>query len=172
VNATTNGTPHGTAGDTHAGLAAPARGADERRLARAVFLTLAAVAVPILVVSYLVVGWQGVASAAAGIGLVTLLFGGSVLLLVRVADRDSGVGLLALGPVVRLPLYAIALLALTNLEWVHGRTLAAATGAAVAVTLAVELRLLARSPGLFSIDPDATPTGPNDAATDTRSQTL
>lgn len=160
-----------TDGDRPEDAATPHR-TDERRLARAVFLTLAAVAVPILVVAYLVVGWQGVASAAAGVGLVTLLFGGSVLLLVRVADRDSGVGLLALGPVVRLPLYAIALLALTNLEWMHGRTLAAATGAAVAVTLAVELRLLARSPGLFSIDPDATPTGPNDAATDTRSQTL
>jgi hypothetical protein len=153
---------------------APEPGSDERRLARGAVVTLALLSIPTAGIAYLVAGWPGAVSALLGIGLVLVLFGGSALLLVKLArQRAAGVGPLVLGAMIRLPFYVLALALLTRLDWVHGRSLAAATGLAVAVTLAVELRLMSRMPRLFWIDPSARPsTAVGDTPNDTRSDTL
>jgi hypothetical protein len=164
-------------GDTQqdAWLVSPVEpGADERTLARAAMLVLAAVSIPAVAIAYLVAGWQGAVSAALGLGFVLLLWGGSTVLLVRLArERRAGIVQLVLGSVARLVLYATALFLLSRVDWVHARSLAAATGLAIAVTLTVELLLMSRMPRLFWIDPAARPsTVVADAGNDTRSDTL
>jgi hypothetical protein len=145
---------------------------DERRLAIGAVQVLAALSLPVAGVAYLVTGWAGVVSALIGLGFVLVLFGGSAALLAVVAARrsDGGVGVLVLGAAVRLPLYLGALTLLGRLPWVHGRSLAAATAFAIAVTLAYELRLMSRMPRLFWVDAEP---GPRPAfANDTRSRSL
>ncbi|MCC5946840.1 MAG: hypothetical protein JJT89_00155 [Nitriliruptoraceae bacterium] len=146
---------------------------DERRLATGALTILAVLAVPVGAVAYLAVGWDGVVSAMFGLGLVAILFGASAALTAWVAARnphDAGIGVMVAGVLVRLPLYVVALSLLTRVSFVHGRSLAAATAVAVTVTLAYELRLLARMPRLFHVDAAAaTPTA---VATDARSEPL
>lgn len=142
----------------------PTPGADERRLVAGAATVLALLVVPVVVVAAWTVGWQGAISAVLGLGFVLVMFGGSALLLVRAAQRrDNGVGVLVLGALVRLPLYLVCLAALNQVSWVHGRSLALATAVAVAVTLAYELRLIARSPRMFWIDPEAAASSVSDA---------
>lgn len=134
----------------------PAAGAEERKLVVGALGVLSLLAVPAAGIAYAVVGWEGAVSALLGLGFVLLLFGGSAVLLVRAARRgDNGIVVLVIGAVVRLPLYLASLALLSRLSWVHGRSLALATLVAVAVTLAYELRLIARSPRMFWIDPEA-----------------
>jgi hypothetical protein len=141
---------------TDVGGQEPAPGTDERKLVVGALVVLAALAAPAAVVAYVVVGWDGAASALLGLGFVLLLFGGSAVLLVRAAVRgDNGITVLVVGALVRLPMYLVSLMLLSRLSWVHGRSLALSTAAAVAVTLAYELRLIARSPRMFWIDPEA-----------------
>jgi hypothetical protein len=147
-------------------------GQDERRLALGAVQVLAALVPPVAGVAYLAAGWPGVVSALIGLGFVLVLFGGSAALLAMVAARrsDGGVGLLVVGASIRLPLYLGVLTLLGHLPWVHGRSLAAATAFAIAVTLAYELRLMSRMPRLFWVD--AQP-GPQPVfANDTRSRSL
>lgn len=134
----------------------PAAGAEERKLVVGALGVLSLLAVPAAGIAYGVVGWEGAVSALLGLGFVLLLFGGSAVLLVRAARKgDNGIVVLVIGAVVRLPLYLASLALLSRLSWVHGRSLALATLVAVAVTLAYELRLIARSPRMFWIDPEA-----------------
>lgn len=131
-------------------------GTDERRLVTGAAAAVAAVGLPAGVLAYLAAGWNGVLSAMVGLGLVWVLFGGSALLLVRAARRrEAGIAILVVGALGRLVLYLVVLSLLNQLSWVHGRSLALATAAAVAVTLAHELWLIARSPRMFWIDPEA-----------------
>ncbi len=131
-------------------------GSDERKLVTGAGAAVAAIGLPAGIIAYLAVGWSGVASAAVGLSFVWVLFGGSALLLARAArQRDDGIATLAAGALIRLPLYLVTLSLLNQLSWVHGRSLALATAAAVAVTLAYELWLIARSPRMFWIDPEA-----------------
>ena len=134
--------------------AVPPPGVEERRLATGAALTLAVLAVPVTGVAWLLVGPAGALSALIGLGFVLVLFGASAVLLAIVAARQdgAGIGILAAGAALRLPLYVGVLAALSDVAWVHGRSLAAATAIAIAVTLAAELRLLARSPRLFWVD--------------------
>jgi hypothetical protein len=148
---------------------------DERELAVGALRALALLAVPVAGGAAWLVGWNGAVSALIGLGFVLVLFGASAALLVWVAGRPGidgagSVGILVVGAMVRLPLYVAALFGLTQLSWVHGRSLAAATGIAVAVTLAYELRLLSRMPRLFWVDAQAG--GSTTAANDARSQPL
>ena len=135
----------------------PPPGASERRLATGALATLALLAVPVAGVAWAFAGPGAALSALIGLGFVLVLFGASAALLAVVAARDAGagIGILVAGAALRLPLYVGVLLALSNVSWVHGRSLAAATGIAFAVTLAAELRLLARSPRLFWVDAEA-----------------
>lgn len=142
---------------------------DELALLRAAVLALAVTAVPVVGIAGVLVGSEGALGALVGIGLVGVLFCGSAAVLAYVAGRQggAGIGLLAGGAALRLPLYLGVLLALGEVPWVHGRSLAAATAIAIAVTLAVELRLLARLPRLFWVD--AAAARPSALAHDTRS---
>lgn len=153
---------------------------DERRLATGALRILAVLALPVVGGAYYLVGPAGALSALVGLSFVLVLFGASAALLAWVTARasntsseittGSGVGLMALGASIRLPLYIVALVLLERLSWIHGRSLAAATGIAVAVTLAYELRLMSTLPRLFWVDPAA---GRSSAApNDTRSETL
>lgn len=158
--------------------------ADERALALGALKILAVLAVPVVGGAYWLVGTAGAVSAAIGLSFVLVLFGASAALLAYVAGRAErtgsdaapvpgsthGVGLLVLGAMVRLPLYLVALTLLDRVSWIHGRSLAAATGIAVAVTLAYELRLMSRMPRLFWVD--ATAGRPSAVTTDTRSESL
>lgn len=140
--------------NTPAGAADLAPRAAERRLVRGAVVTIALLALPVSAVAWAVVGPAGAVSALIGLGLVLVLFGASAAALVYAASRTkgAGIGVLVGGAALRLPLYLVVLLALSRVPWVHGRSLAAATAVAVAVTLATELRLLSSSPQLFWID--------------------
>lgn len=132
-------------------------GADELRLLTGGIVTLALLSLPVTAVAWSVAGGGGAVSALIGLGLVLLLFGASAAALTWVAARrgGAGIGILAGGALLRLPLYLAVLFALSGVSWVHGRSLAAATAIAVAVTLATELRLLAKMPRLFWVDAEA-----------------
>jgi len=135
---------------------APTPGSNERRLLSGAVVGLTLVAVPSALVAHLTAGWAAVLSVLLGLGFVLLLFGGSALLLLRAAkQRTSGILLLSVGAAVRIPLYLVSLLLLSRVTWIDARALALATLVGIAVTLAVELRVLARSPQMFWIDPQA-----------------
>ena len=150
-------------------LTEPAPGAAERRLLWTAVRTLALLAPIVAGIAWWSVGPAGAASAIIGLGFVLLLFGASAALLVYLAARDAGagIGVLAGGAVLRLPLYVVILMGLSTVPWIHGRSLAAATAVAIAVTLAAELRMLANTPRLFWVD--ATAARPSALENDTRS---
>jgi len=142
--------------DGHGTSAPVIAGRDERALVVGATTAVAVVGLPAGSIAYLVAGWNGAASAVIGLVFVWVLFAGSALLLVRAARQHrAGIALLVVGAAVRLVLYLVVLILLSQLSWVHGRSLALATAAAVAVTLAYELWLIARSPRMFWIDPEA-----------------
>jgi hypothetical protein len=132
---------------------------DERALAIGATRLLSLLAVPSAALAWLLAGPSGAAGALVGLGLVLVLFGASAWLLAWVAARrsDAGIGLLVAGSAGRLVLYVVTLSLLSQVSWVHPRSLAVTTAAAIAVTLAYELRLLARTPRLFWLDPAAAP---------------
>jgi hypothetical protein len=132
---------------------------DERQLAAGAVRILAALAVPAAAVAWYVAGPAGLVGALVGLGLVLVLFGASASLLAWVASRrsDAGIGLLVAGAAGRLVLYVVTLSLLSQVSWVHPPSLAIATVTAITVTLAYELRLLARTPRLFWLDPAARP---------------
>jgi hypothetical protein len=136
---------------------ADATGADERLLARGALSVLAVLALPAAATAAVVGGLPAAASALIGLGFVLVLFGASALLLSWVAGRRPSTALAVLvgGVAGRLVLYAATLSALTQVAWIHRPSLALATGAAVAVTLAYELRVLSRTPRLFWVDAGA-----------------
>lgn len=148
-------------------------GFDERRLAVGAVTVLGLLALPAMLAGYLAADWPGALSAAIGLGFVLVLFGAAAGLLAFVARRDPrrglrGVGVLVAGAVVRVALYAATLYGLGQLAWIHRPSLALATVAAIAVTLAYELRLMAGMPRLFWLDTDLA----RPVASTTRSRTL
>ena len=127
---------------------------------------LAAVVLPLAGVR---AGAPGVVGAAVGLALVVVLFAvGAGLLGVAARRPSGGIGLLAAGAAVRLAGYLIVLDLLRGDPRVDAASLALATAAGIAVTLAAELRLLSRMPELFILDADAT----RRPATATRSESL
>ncbi len=157
VDLATAGTPVRSGGPPAA--AVPPAGAAERRLAVGAVVTLALLAVPVTGVAWAVAGPAAALSALIGLGFVLVLFGASAALLAIVAARNdgAGIGILVAGSALRIPLYAGVLIALSDVAWVHGRSLAAATAIAFVTTLAAEMLLLARSPRLFWVDAGAAP---------------
>lgn len=134
--------------------ALPARGSGERRVARGAVRAVALLAVPVVGAAAVVAGMPGVVGAVIGLGFVLVLFGASAWMLARAVERGqrSAMGVLVGGAVARLMLYAAALMMLSNVEGIHRPSLAWATAAAMVVTLAYELRLLARTPQLFWVE--------------------
>jgi hypothetical protein len=147
-------------------------GRDERRLATGALWALGALAVPGSLTAGLVAGASGVAGVLVGLGLVALLFAGAawLLSLVVTARPTTALGVMVMGVVARLLAYAAVLTWLDGTGWVHRPSLAAATGLGIALTLAIELRLLAATPRLFWIDADTD--RPQAVGNATRSQPL
>jgi hypothetical protein len=132
---------------------------DERQLATGAVRILALLAVPAAAIAWLAAGPTGAVGALIGLGFVLVLFGASASLLAWVAARrdDAGIGLLVAGAAGRMVLYVLTLAMLSQVAWVHRPSLAIATVTAIAITLAFELRLLARTPRLFWLDTAARP---------------
>lgn len=147
-------------------------GRDERRLASRALWALAALAVPAAVAAGVVAGASGVAGVLVGLGLVALLFAGAAWLLSLVvgARPTTALTVMVMGVGARLLAYVAVLTGLDATGWVHRPSLAAATGLGIALTLAVELRLLAATPRLFWIDADTD--RPRAVGNATRSQPL
>jgi len=99
-----------------------------------------------MAVGQVTVGRDGAWSAALGVGLTAVLFGGGLLSLHRTGRDGRSMTPVALAFALRIVLYALALALVTRAEWVHGPSLAWATAASIAVMLAVELVALAREP--------------------------
>ncbi|MFA9430162.1 hypothetical protein [Egicoccus sp. AB-alg2] len=131
-----------------------------RDLARGTLRALAIVTAGIVAVAAVVAGTAAAVSALIGVTFVALLFGLSTVLLAWSTRRGAGsaLGVLLGAMVGRLILYAAALSALAQVDWVHRTSLALATAVAVALTLAYELRALSRMPRLFWIDVHASRT--------------
>ncbi|MEX2503933.1 MAG: hypothetical protein WD378_03730 [Egicoccus sp.] len=129
-------------------------------LLRGTLRVLALVAFLVAVVAAVLAGTMAGVSALIGVAFVAVLFGVSTAMLAWSARRSAGsaLGMLAGAMVGRLILYAAALGALAQVDWVHRTSLALATAVAVALTLAYELRALSRMPRLFWIDADASQT--------------
>lgn len=100
--------------------------------------------------SALVAGSAGALSAAMGLALVGGLFGFSVLLTSAVG-RVGSQGALAVAAsavVLRLAVYLAVLLAMLSMTGLHAPSMAITALAALAVTLAHEIRYLVRTPQL------------------------
>jgi len=127
-------------------LATRRAAASTRRLARVtatslVFLLLAAVGA-----GWVAMGRGGALSAALGVALTGVLFGGGLISLHRTAAGSGSFAPVAVAFALRIVLYAAAVALVTRAEWVNGPSLAAATAASVAVMLAVELVAVSREP--------------------------
>ncbi len=117
-----------------------------RRLGRVTALTFILLLATAIVVGGVVSGRGGAASAALGVGLTGVLFGGGLLSLHRTSAGSRSFAPVVVAFALRIVLYASALALVTRAEWVHGPSLAAATAASIAVMLAVELVAVAREP--------------------------
>lgn len=138
-------------------MSADSPGADHRRLAVRALVLLAALAVPTTVVAWLAAGTPGILGALIGLAFVALLFSAASASLAWAADHapNAAVAVLAGGTFLRLALYAAVLSGLSRVDWVHPPSLAIATAVGAAITLAAELRWLARTPRLFHVDASA-----------------
>ena len=94
----------------------------------------------------MLVGPEGARSAALGVALTGVLFGGGLISLHRTAAGSGSFAPVAAAFAVRILLYALALALVTRAEWLHGPSLASATAASIAVMLAVELVAISREP--------------------------
>jgi hypothetical protein len=124
--------------------------ASSRRLLRVTLVALAVLMSVAIPAGWLIAGPGGAGSAALGVALIGVLFGGGLLGLDRAA-RGTGPATGGLGPIVaafslRLVVYALAFALVSRAAWVHGPSLALATAASLACMLAVELRAVAREP--------------------------
>lgn len=129
-------------------------GADHRRLALRALVLLVVLAVPTSLAAWLVAGVPGVLGALIGLGFVALLFSAASASLAFAVDHvpHAATGVLLTGALCRLAIYAVALGEMSKVDWVHRPSLAIATAVGATITLAAELRWLARSPRLFHVD--------------------
>lgn len=132
-------------------------------MGRAAARLLALLVVPLVGGAWAVAGAGGALGAATGMLFVLVLFGLSGLALTLVASHSSSaVVAVSLGGVlVRLLAYPVVLALLAPVEALHRPSLAAATAVAFVATLAYEMRVMSRTPGLFWLDagPGPIPTG-------------
>lgn len=134
---------------------APAR--RELVLARGALAALAVIAVPVLAGAAASQGLAGLSGAAAGLGLVLVLFGLAGVLhgwAARLPPR-AWVAAVAGGFVARLAIYLLALWGLAAVDRLHRPSLAVATAVGFFATLLYELRVLSRTPQLFWVEPGA-----------------
>lgn len=120
--------------------------ASTRRLAVVTAVTLLLLLAGAVATGYAAVGREGALSAALGVALTGVLFGGGLLSLHRTSAGSRSFTPVVVAFALRIVLYALALALLTRAEWVHGPSLASATAASIAVMLAVELVAISREP--------------------------
>jgi hypothetical protein len=130
-------------GPTSADLRAAA---STRRLALVTAVSLTILMVGAVALGWLLIGREGALSAALGVALTGVLFGGGLASLHRTAAGSRSFAPVAAAFALRIVLYAAALALVTRAEWVHGPSLASATAASIAVMLAVELVAISREP--------------------------
>ena len=143
-------------------MTTPTQGVVERRLARDGALAALAAGALVVAVAWVAVGSGGAVSAAVGAACVLALFVVSALALAWAAPRGRGaVGrALGVGAAVRLIGYIAALAALVSADAVlHEASLAAGIVVTFAVTAAVEVRTLLRSPESTWVDAAPATTG-------------
>ena len=120
--------------------------ATTRRLTNVTLVSLAVLLIVAIGAGQLLNGRDGAVSAALGVALTGVLFGGGLLSLHRTAAGSGSFAPVAAAFAVRIVLYALALALMNRAEWVHGPSLASATAASIAVMLAVELVAISREP--------------------------
>jgi hypothetical protein len=120
--------------------------ASTRRLALVTAVSLGLLLIGAVTAGQLVVGRDGALSAALGVTLTGVLFGGGLVSLHRTSAGSGSFAPVAAAFALRIVLYALALALVTRAEWVHGPSLASATAASIAVMLAVELVAISREP--------------------------
>jgi hypothetical protein len=148
-------TPRASERTMSAGLAAPLTGGrGELRLARDAGFALLALAVPVLTVAGVLQGIAGIVGAAAGLGLVAVLFVAAGVAQGLAARRSSSTVLaVAIGGFgIRLAVYLAVLQALGQVSVLHRPSLALATAFGFVVTLYYEMRVISRTPELFWVD--------------------
>jgi len=127
-------------------LAARRAAASTRRLAWVTAVSLVLLLLAAVGAGWIAMGRDGALSAALGVALTGVLFGGGLISLHRTAAGSGSFAPVAAAFALRIVLYAAALALVTRAEWVHGPSLAAATAASIAVMLAVELVAVSREP--------------------------
>jgi hypothetical protein len=132
--------------------------ASTRRLALVTAATLVVLLIGATAVGMLAVGRDGALSAALGVALTGVLFGGGLASLHRTSAGSRSFAPVAAAFALRIVLYASALALITRAEWVHGPSLASATAASIAVMLAVELVAISREP-VAELEPLGRPGG-------------
>jgi hypothetical protein len=151
----------------------PGRTTADRRAAastrRLAVVTASSLALLLLIATLL--GWYGVGrdgalSAALGVGLTGVLFGGGLMSLHRTSAGSRSFAPVVAAFTLRIVLYAAALALVTRAEWVHGPSLASATAASIAVMLAVELVAISREP-VAELEPLGPPGGGGGSGTTT-----
>jgi hypothetical protein len=120
--------------------------ASTRRLAVVTVIALLVLLVAATLIGRSAAGSDGGLSAALGVGLTGVLFGGGLLGLHRTAAGSRSFAPVVAAFSLRIVLYAAVLALVTRAEWVHGPSLASATAASIAVMLAVELVAISREP--------------------------
>jgi hypothetical protein len=120
--------------------------ASTRRLALVTAVSLGLLLIAAVGAGQLAFGREGALSAALGVALTGVLFGGGLMSLHRTAAGSGSFAPVAAAFALRIVLYALALALVTRAEWVHGPSLASATAASIAVMLAVELVAISREP--------------------------
>jgi hypothetical protein len=127
-------------------LASRRAAASTRRLARVTAVSLVCLLLAAVGAGWVAMGRDGALSAALGVALTGVLFGGGLVSLHRTAAGSGSFAPVAVAFALRIVLYASALALITRAEWVHGPSLAASTAASIAVMLAVELVAVSREP--------------------------
>jgi hypothetical protein len=128
------------------GIAARRAAATTRRLVFVTSVTLILLLVAAVGLGWAAEGRDGALSAALGVTLTGVLFGGGLVSLRRTAAGSGSLGPVIAAFTLRIVLYASALALITRAEWLHGPSLAAATAASIAVVLGVELVAISREP--------------------------
>jgi hypothetical protein len=120
--------------------------ASAQRLLRVTLVALSLLLVIAASIGLLSAGPGGAASAALGVALTGVLFGGGLLGLRQASGRRASMGPIMAALTLRLLVYASAFALISRAAWMHGPSLALATAASIAVMLAVELAAVAREP--------------------------
>ncbi|MGI9017452.1 MAG: hypothetical protein ACR2HR_10190 [Euzebya sp.] len=126
----------------------------ELQLALGALKFLAVAAVPVVGLSWLIIGPTGALSAGISVAIVAGMYLMSGLLLSYAAKFGPGALMAAAlgGFGLRLAIYALLLVLLTPIQSIHGPTLAVTAACLIVATLVWEVRMVSKIPNLYWID--------------------